>query len=220
MLRGGLLEEVTELLLRDRLPPDFIGTKSIGYRQTIDYLARPDFLPADLAAFQLFLRYILPPPSSTELTRCPAVHSRPARATTPANSCSGTVATRPSCGCASTAAAPSTRGRHTSGWRRRSSTGSRSRGRCTTKPFVCSWRPNRCPRRSSKVSQPIPPSQLIVTYANLAAHKKKMSAAGVVAGPLTARGKSIGHRALELLYVNFAVQKWASGDSRTRRAPR
>ena len=35
MLGAGLLEEVTQLLANGRLPADFVGSKSIGYRQTI-----------------------------------------------------------------------------------------------------------------------------------------------------------------------------------------
>jgi tRNA dimethylallyltransferase len=55
MVRAGLLEEVTALLLRGCLPPDFIGAKSIGYRQTIEYLVaeRED---GSLAAFTEFLK--------------------------------------------------------------------------------------------------------------------------------------------------------------------
>ena len=35
MLGAGLLEEVTQLLVEGCLPPDFVGSRSIGYRQAI-----------------------------------------------------------------------------------------------------------------------------------------------------------------------------------------
>lgn len=54
MLHGGLLEEVADLLAAGRLPVDFVGSKSIGYRQTIQYLVQ-DRAHGDTAAFTAFL---------------------------------------------------------------------------------------------------------------------------------------------------------------------
>jgi tRNA dimethylallyltransferase len=55
MLRSGLLEEVTALLLDHRLPPEFVGAKSIGYRQTIRYLTA-DREACDVEAFSEYLK--------------------------------------------------------------------------------------------------------------------------------------------------------------------
>ena len=47
MLREGLLEEVTGLLLQRRLLPSSPAGRAIGYRQTLDYLLRTPYVPAD-----------------------------------------------------------------------------------------------------------------------------------------------------------------------------
>lgn len=56
MLRAGLLEEVTGLLLSGKLPADGVASKAIGYRQTVNYLCREDWKPEDHKSLLLFLR--------------------------------------------------------------------------------------------------------------------------------------------------------------------
>lgn len=55
MINAGLFEEVTDILLRGRLLPDSIASKAIGYRQTIEYLCREDYVQNDAASFQNFV---------------------------------------------------------------------------------------------------------------------------------------------------------------------
>jgi tRNA dimethylallyltransferase len=55
MLEAGLLQEVGDLLLQNKLTPSTLVWKSIGYRQTIHYLLNPSIEPGDLHAFLLFL---------------------------------------------------------------------------------------------------------------------------------------------------------------------
>lgn len=57
MLEAGLLQEVGDLLLQNKITPSTLVWKSIGYRQTIHYLLNPSIEPGDLHAFLLFLRY-------------------------------------------------------------------------------------------------------------------------------------------------------------------
>jgi tRNA dimethylallyltransferase len=46
LLKMGLISEITDLLLTGNLQPEFPVSKAIGYRQTIDYLARdPSIVP-------------------------------------------------------------------------------------------------------------------------------------------------------------------------------
>lgn len=59
MLANGLLEEVGSLLLEGKLTPDAFVWKSIGYRQTIDYLLNPQISENNMEAFLLFLRYFI-----------------------------------------------------------------------------------------------------------------------------------------------------------------
>jgi tRNA A37 N6-isopentenylltransferase MiaA len=40
----------------NRLTPDAISSRAIGYRQTIDYLCRSDFKTNDLKAFEKFVQ--------------------------------------------------------------------------------------------------------------------------------------------------------------------
>ena len=80
LLQAGLLEEVTDLLLTEKLPPGCMVARSIGYRQTIDYLCRDNpglqdaMDSADrIAAFEAFIKYdmsrLLPYYSIALLTR-------------------------------------------------------------------------------------------------------------------------------------------------------
>ena len=55
MLYAGLLQEVKILVSNGLLTPDYPISKSIGYRQTIEYFARQDWEPKDLKAFGQFL---------------------------------------------------------------------------------------------------------------------------------------------------------------------
>ena len=56
MLKAGLFEEVTRLLLNDALTPDSVAAKAIGYRQTIDYLCNPQWQPFDTKAFERYVK--------------------------------------------------------------------------------------------------------------------------------------------------------------------
>lgn len=56
MLYAGLLQEVKDLVLKGYLAPDFPISKSIGYRQGIEYFAKKDWTAKDLKAFGQFLR--------------------------------------------------------------------------------------------------------------------------------------------------------------------
>ena len=56
MLNAGLLDEVTSLLLDGSLAPEFPISKSIGYRQNIDYLAKENWSENDVKSFGQFLR--------------------------------------------------------------------------------------------------------------------------------------------------------------------
>lgn len=58
MLTNGLFEEVTSLLQRGLLPPDFIGTKSIGYRQTIRYLVKQPRTLGDMEALEDYIKLV------------------------------------------------------------------------------------------------------------------------------------------------------------------
>lgn len=53
MLKAGFIKEVGELLLQEKLQPEYIVSKSIGYRQMIEYFIRQ---PNDPKSFQDFLR--------------------------------------------------------------------------------------------------------------------------------------------------------------------
>jgi tRNA dimethylallyltransferase len=55
MLKAGLLEEVFRLLSSGKLHPSFPISRSIGYRQVIEYFCR-DINENDMTAFQEFLR--------------------------------------------------------------------------------------------------------------------------------------------------------------------
>lgn len=55
MLHAGLVPEVSRLLRSGRLSADMPVAKSIGYRQTIDYLTDFSVPPRDIAAFDEFL---------------------------------------------------------------------------------------------------------------------------------------------------------------------
>jgi tRNA dimethylallyltransferase len=59
MLKAGLFQEVTHLLTNDFLTPDSIAARAIGYRQTIDYLCRPDWKQFDVKAFDQYVRYAI-----------------------------------------------------------------------------------------------------------------------------------------------------------------
>lgn len=54
MLQRGLLEEATEQLTLGRLLPSCPAGRSIGYRQTLEYLTRPDWCRADGAALRAY----------------------------------------------------------------------------------------------------------------------------------------------------------------------
>lgn len=55
MLHRGLLEEVTQLLLEDKLRPEYTVSRAIGYRQTIEYLLNPSIQDNDWKAFRDFV---------------------------------------------------------------------------------------------------------------------------------------------------------------------
>ena len=55
MVRGGLLDECTDLLLSRRLLPSSPAGRAIGYRQTLAYLLRSPYAPADAPAFRAFV---------------------------------------------------------------------------------------------------------------------------------------------------------------------
>lgn len=42
MVQSGLLQETADLLVQNILDPESPPGRAIGYRQTIDYLCRPD----------------------------------------------------------------------------------------------------------------------------------------------------------------------------------
>ena len=52
---AGLLDEVTNLLLSGTLLPSHPAGRSIGYRQTLDYLLRPRYSPSDEDALANFV---------------------------------------------------------------------------------------------------------------------------------------------------------------------
>lgn len=56
MIEQGLLEEVTDLMLKHNLNPESMGAAAIGYKQTIAYLCRSNFERNDRKAF---LEYLL-----------------------------------------------------------------------------------------------------------------------------------------------------------------
>eukprot|EP00978_Attheya_sp_CCMP212_P036632 scaffold167711_cov50-Attheya_sp.AAC.1 len=55
MLQRGLLKETTDLWLSGVLLPDGQLSRAIGYRQTLDYLQRPDAKMGDIPTFEAYL---------------------------------------------------------------------------------------------------------------------------------------------------------------------
>ena len=56
MIEAGLLQEVAQLVLTERLRPADPVSKAIGYRQSIEYLCRPESRPGDVATFEAFVK--------------------------------------------------------------------------------------------------------------------------------------------------------------------
>ena len=56
MLKNGLINEVSELLIKGILKEEYPVSKSIGYRQTIQYLKNEYLEPFDIKAFDQYLR--------------------------------------------------------------------------------------------------------------------------------------------------------------------
>jgi tRNA dimethylallyltransferase len=57
MITAGLLEEVTDLIINNRLKTNTMGARAIGYRQSIQYLSAEDWENNSEAAFFKFLKY-------------------------------------------------------------------------------------------------------------------------------------------------------------------
>jgi len=55
IVKSGLLQEVTDLLLKGILSSSTMGTRAIGYRQAIEYILRENFETGDVLAFSQFL---------------------------------------------------------------------------------------------------------------------------------------------------------------------
>lgn len=55
MIMRGLIQETADLRTTDRLPDKGVVAKAIGYRQTLDYLLRPDPRPRDANVLSLFV---------------------------------------------------------------------------------------------------------------------------------------------------------------------
>lgn len=55
MLRMGLFEEVTQLILDGTLTPETPSARAIGYRQTIDYLCNPRWEALSIPAFNAYV---------------------------------------------------------------------------------------------------------------------------------------------------------------------
>lgn len=53
MLRSGLMEETAQLLSQGLLDPASPPGRAIGYRQTIEYLRRPEPKTGDAQAFKV-----------------------------------------------------------------------------------------------------------------------------------------------------------------------
>lgn len=51
MVQSGLLQETADLLVQNILDPESPPGRAIGYRQTIDYLCRPDPQMGDTKTF-------------------------------------------------------------------------------------------------------------------------------------------------------------------------
>jgi hypothetical protein len=56
MLKAGLFEEVTQLLIQNYMSPDSVAARAIGYRQTIDYLCMEPWKPFDVKSFENYVR--------------------------------------------------------------------------------------------------------------------------------------------------------------------
>jgi tRNA dimethylallyltransferase len=59
MLSAGLIQEVAKLIVNNVLTPTTMGAKSIGYRQTIEYLCKSDWENNDSVAFEDYVKYVM-----------------------------------------------------------------------------------------------------------------------------------------------------------------
>ena len=55
MALKGLFQEVSDLVLSNKLTPDCIAARAIGYRQTLEYLCDEEWQAYDEKAFEKYV---------------------------------------------------------------------------------------------------------------------------------------------------------------------